>query len=83
MHVLGDNDLESGNVVQLISGGLPMTVAYGVGVAAAEATGKEIGVHCDWLDNEGRPHHGVFTRQQLMRCVDIERAADLQKSEPK
>jgi len=73
--ILGEDDLESGHVVQLISGGLPMTVKYAINDRAADATGKAMGVYCDWLDNEGRPHQGVFTRQQLIRLRGVEAAS--------
>ena len=68
------DDLNAGDVVQLISGGLPMTVAYEVDYAASANTGKQMGIHCDWLDSEGRPHQGVFSREQLIKRADIARA---------
>jgi uncharacterized protein YodC (DUF2158 family) len=59
-------DFNSGDVVTLKSGSVPMTVRYACDLRAARATERDIGIHCDWQDAAGRPHFAVFTPDQLI-----------------
>ena len=60
-------EYREGDLVVIKSGGLPMTVRWFIDSAAAKATGREMGVHCDWLDNNGAHHYALFLPQQLER----------------
>ncbi len=53
--------LSTGEVIQLTTGGLQMTVRCG----------SAVGIECDWLDNEGRHQRATFWRSQLIRLPDI------------
>lgn len=58
-------DFIPGDIVVLKSGGLAMTVRYYVDTQAAKDTGKQIGVHCDWMSSDGWPQSAAFHSEML------------------
>ena len=61
-----EREFKPGTVVRLKSGGAPMTVRMhlknGEFVRHAEA---ELGVHCDWVAEDGTHQRAVFLPEQL------------------
>lgn len=61
-----DREFKPGDVVYLKSGGAPMTVRmhlkHGEFVRFDEA---ELGVHCDWIAEDGMLQKAVFLPEQL------------------
>jgi uncharacterized protein YodC (DUF2158 family) len=55
-----------GDLVKLRSGGAVMVVRYNVDQRASEATGLQIGVHCDWHVS-GRPQLVCYLEHELER----------------
>ena len=69
-----DSFLPTGSVVQLISGGLPMTVFdHGTHTKADKTIVR--GYHCDWMGIEGQLNRAVFLREQLIHLPQVEAMA--------
>lgn len=56
---------ETGDCVELKSGGMVMVVKWVVDNAASRETGREPGVVCQWHDQSGVPHECTFPPRTL------------------
>jgi uncharacterized protein YodC (DUF2158 family) len=66
------NDLPTGTVVQLISGGPPMTVRDNAPYTLGDKKTFVRGYVCDWYDNENRLCSSMFLRGALIRLPALE-----------
>lgn len=67
MRVNEPTEFTVGQTVRLKCGGPIMVVARIVDLNCSQATGRDIGIHCDWHDNEDRPHTASYAEDQLTK----------------